>query len=355
MRTQVRAILTALVLAVLVWVYAEAESLRSQDVSLELVIEGSSEPPRAVEVGDGAGGWLFPGSAVRLTVSIEGSTGAVDALTRRGQGRVVHVAPGSGGVPTAPGAYTLDLRDVLRLQHDFKDSGLTIRKVEPASVSITVDEVGSRDVRVSVVTPMGDLDGQPEATPRVVRVVGPAKELAGLRETSTATARVDEATWARLVPGRREIIPAVRLELPDEMSASRRARLEPPTADVVLTVRSRTASVILPSVPVHLRIAPGELAKFNIDINEQDRTLIDVTVSGPADLIRQVEDRTLPIIAFVPLSFEELERGIPSKDAVFTGLPGGALRFEVANRAVRLTITRRNGAGGGGAPPKPGS
>lgn len=350
MNDQLRAILSALVLAVLVWVYAEAESLRSQDTLMELVVEGANDPPRAVDVRDASGNALFPGTPIRLTVSVEGSTAALDTFLRRGQGRTVRVAPGVVGVPIATGNHTLDLREILRTSADFKDTGLTIRKVEPATLPITIDEVVSRDIRVAVATPVGDLDGLPEATPRTVRIVGPAREVAALTDASATTARVDDATWSRLVPGRKEIIPGVRLELPIELANSRRARLEPPSADVVLTVKSRTASITLPSVPVHLRVAPGELAKFDIAINEQDRALIDVTVSGPADLIRQIEDRSLPIIAFVPLSFEELERAIPSKDAQFTGIPGGTLKFEVTNRAVRLNITRR----ALGTPSKPG-
>lgn len=351
MNDQVRAVLAAMALAVLVWVYAEAESLRGQDTTLELVLEGAADPPRAVDVGDGSGGTLFPGTPLRLTVSIEGSTAALDAFLRRGP-RTLRAAPGEVGVPTLPGAHTLDLREVLRATQDFKDSGLTIRKVEPATAQVTIDEVASRDVRVEVRTPVGDLEGLPEATPRTVRVVAPAREIARLTEASTVVAGVDDATWSRLVPGRKEIIPGVRLSLPAELEASRRARLEPPTVDVVLTVKSRTATVVVPGVPVHLRVAPGELAKFDIDINEQDRTLIDVTVSGPADLIRQIEDRSLPVIAFVALSFEELERGIASKDAQFTNVPGGALKFEVANRAVRLSIKRRPVPNG---PPRPGT
>jgi len=42
----------------------------------------------------------------------------------------------------------------------------------------------------------------------------------------------------------------------------------------------------------------------------------------------------------VPLSFEELERAITQRDAVFPDVPAG-LKVDVANRIVRLKITPR--------------
>ncbi|CAG0952277.1 hypothetical protein PHYC_00263 [Phycisphaerales bacterium] len=345
---QIRSILGATILAILVWVYAEAESLRTLEPGIELAFEAAPASDRVIDVFDPAGGanaqLLPPGSTIRVTVSLEGSTSSLDAIARRGQGRTITFRPGDPGIPDKPGEYPLSLRDILREASDFRDHGIAVKKVEPESLRITIDETTSREVKVSVVTPGGDLDGLPESQPRVAKVFAPAREARSLTDASTATVRVDEATWARLVPGRRETIAGVPLELPKELAGSARARMEPSLADVIVTVRSRTNSILIPSVPVHLRIAPAELAKFDVDIAEPDRSLIDVTVSGPADLVRQIEDRSIPLIAFVPLSFEELERGIPSKDAQFSSVPGGALKFEAANRSVRLKIKRREPA-----------
>lgn len=342
MTDRARALIVSVMLAMLVWVFAEAESLRSEDTSIEMIFESERRAERVIDITDPRRNEPYPaGTPITISLSIDGSTAALDSFFRRGGGRTIRFSPGSGRIPNTPGEHALDVREALREHPLFEDSGITIKKVEPQTLRLVVDEVVAREVRVEVVTPIGDLDGLPEAQPGLVRVVAPAREAALLTDESAAVLRVDDGTWSRLVPGRRETIPGVRLELPTELAGSSRARLEPASADVLLTVRSRTASIVLPSVPVHLRVAPAELGRFNIEIAEQDRSIIDVTVSGPAELVRQVADKTLPIIAFVPLSFEELERGIPGKDAQFTNVPGGALRFEAARRNVRLTITRR--------------
>src|SRR5204863_1756520 len=128
-------------------------------------------------------------------------------------------------------------------------------------------------------------------------------------------ARVDPAALARLTPTRKATLNGVRLVPPPELASIARLRIEPAAVDVALTLRTKTASIKVPSVPVHIRIAPGELSKWDIEIPEQDRFLTDVTVSGPSELVKQIQDKTVPLVATVSLSFEELERNISAKDA----------------------------------------
>jgi hypothetical protein len=106
-------------------------------------------------------------------------------------------------------------------------------------------------------------------------------------------------------------------------------------------VKSKSATVKLDSVPVQLRLAPEEFNNWKIDIPQSDRFLADVTVSGPADYISELSSRAIRLVAVVPLSFEELEKRITAKEAVFIDLPAG-VKVEVANRTVRMTISPRN-------------
>jgi len=358
MGEHIRTILLVTVVTALVWVFAEAESLRTQDTTIELVFEADRGSERVIDLIDPAsppGGpatFLPPGSVVEVTVQLEGSTGAIDTAMRRLRERSIKLSPGAEGVPSVTGENVLSLNSVLRGVPELRTLGVSIKRVAPESVRVFVDELGTREVPVSVITPGGDLDGPPETRPALVRITAPQRDLRAITEGSSAVAKVEPAIWSRLVPGRRETVPGIRLEPPVEFAGASRVRIDPPTADVSLTIRSRTASLVLPTVPVHLRVPPGELSKFDVDIVEQDRALIDVTVTGPAEVIRDLEAKTLRPIAYVSLSFEELERGIPSKEAVFTDLPT-SLRFEVPNRNVRLRITRREdpaGANGSGKP-----
>src|SRR5438094_723468 len=82
------------------------------------------------------------------------------------------------------------------------------------------------------------------------------------------------AALARLNPGRKETITGVRLAPAAGLAAIPRLRIvEPTTVDISLTLRSKTATIKIASVPVHVRIAPSELNKWDIEIPEQDRFL----------------------------------------------------------------------------------
>jgi hypothetical protein len=349
-------IIAATILAILIWVFAEAESLRRQDVTIELVFDADRGSERIIDLVDpsptpGAPGTVRPpGTILRVAMTVEGTAGAIDGVERLVRGGPVRITPASEGVGASRGEFSLPLRTVIRNFPQFGAQGVTIRRMEPETAWVLIDDLVTREVPIRVIYPEGDLEGQPEATPRAVRVSAPSREAARLSDQSAAILRIDDRTWSRLVPGRRETIPGVRLELPEELKGSTRATLTPASADASLTVRSRTASIRLPSVPVHIRVAPAEYGAFDIVVPESDQSLLDVTVSGPADLIRQIEERTIQVVALVPLSFDELERGITSKEAIFSVYPT-PLRFEAPNRVVRFTITRREPAGS--TPPRP--
>lgn len=345
MLARARTIVLVTLVTMLVWVFAEAEGLRSTETTIELAFDGEPGSDRTAELAAGAPG------PMAATIVLEGAADAVDAVARRIRRGALTLSPGMEGVPKAPGEHVVVLRDVLREHPDLRARGVSIKKVEPETVRLIVDELATRELKVLADTPSGELESAPQVRPAQVKVTGPKRLLDALTEGAACIARVDPERWQRLVPGRLESLATVPVELPGPIVGSSRVRIDPPTVDITLTAKLRTLSVRLPSVPVHIRIAPGEMAKFDVDLAEQDRSLIDVTVTGPAELVQPIADKSRPLIAEVPLSYEELERGIPSKDAVFSGVPS-TLKFEVANRTVRLTIKRRGPADGGpGKPP----
>jgi hypothetical protein len=287
------------------------------------------------------------GNIVRVDMVLEGPTAVLDSAQRALRNPIA-VNPGVEGFPIDPGPHVVDLQTVLRNHPDLKlgSSGVSIKSISPETVSATIDEVVSRQVKIDVDVPGAELDGPLELKTTTATVMLPQSQANKVTDNTAVIARIDPASLARLNPGRKETITGVRLVAPPELASIPRLKIDPATVDVALTLRTKSASIKVPSVPVHVRIAPGELSKWDIEIPEQDRFLTDVIVSGPSDLVKQVQDKTVPLIATVSLSFEELERGIPSKDAVFCDLTTG-LHFDVANKIVRLKIKRRE------APPAP--
>ncbi|MBX3408855.1 MAG: hypothetical protein KF859_03105 [Phycisphaeraceae bacterium] len=332
----VRNIIIVTLLTVLVWLFAEGESLRAVQVQTDMVLTAEPASDRVIDL-------IEPGltSAARATVlvEIEGSNAATDGAERTLR-KPLKIIPGIAGVPLEKGEHSLNLREVVRQHPEVRGRGITIKRVEPATLRVYVDQIETRSVKVIASVSADELEGAAELRPSMATVRLPSRFAAKLSETSSATARISPESLASLTRGRRQTLTGVPIVLPQEVAEDPHTLLEQTRADVTLTLRTRTRSIKIASVPVHVRIAPGELANWDIDIPEQDRFLVDVTLSGPGEAIQAIEDKTVQVIATLPLSFEELERQIPSKEVIFADLPAG-VRAEAINRTVRLTITRR--------------
>lgn len=330
-----------LVVTALIWVFAEAESLRSIAVPAAISIRAPADGSQFVDVLDDNGQPIPDGGAARRqTVALEGPAAAMtraEALLRDG----IVLSPGiSEQFPSTRGTRELDLAAALRGHPDMRGLGVTIKTVEPPRVRIVVDDLVERRVPVAIELPDGQTDGPPTVTPAEVTVRLPSEAASRLDAPGAqAVARINRQDWDRLVPGRRETLTVV-LAWPRELEGVRGVQLVPARATVDLTVRSRSDSITIPTVPVHIRLPASELERWDVAVVGRS-LLTDVRVTGPSDAIQRIRAGAITVVAFVPLTFEDLERRITSKEASFSELPT-ALRFEPERALVELKITPRD-------------
>lgn len=332
----IRNALIVIVITCLVWLFAEAESLRTTQGPAEIVFVTEAGSDRVV---------MLPDSADKLSgrvmtqVEIEGSAASIDAAERVLR-RPLRLTPGMDGVPREPGERMVRLAEVLRSHPDLRQLGITVRKIDPAEVRIMIDQIETRELKVVSPVERDDVEGAVEVRPATVKMRLPASQAKLLTESSVLTARLDADVVRSLTRGRRQTVPGVTLALPPELTLPGVVALEPRTVDVSLTMRAQVRTITIPTVPVHVRLAPAELGMWDIEIPEQDRFITDVSCTGPFEGIAALEDRSVTLVATLALSFEELERGVTSKEVVFLDLPPG-VKAEAATRNVRLTIKRR--------------
>jgi hypothetical protein len=335
----VRNSLLVVLVTVTIWFFAEAESLRSTVVrSVEVSFQPEAGSKYVVDLSQDTPG--VRGDSVRVDMIIEGPAAALEPMERLLR-RPIIVSPGMDGLSIEPGRHTVDLATILSAHPMLRGKGVSFRSISPETVDASVDELVTRAVKVNVDVPGAELESTPEVKTTTVNLTLPRNLAAGITDETAVVARVEPSALTRLTPGKKETVTGVRLVAPPRLASAQQLKIDPPTVDVSLTLRSKTQTVTVASVPVHVRIAPGELNRWEIEIPEQDRFLTDVRVTGPGDLIKQIQDKSIPLVATVTLSFEELERAIPSKDAQF-GEFQSQLRFDVANRTVRLKIKRRD-------------
>jgi len=338
--SHIKTVALVTIVSALIWVFAESETLQPGERSIRLVLNADDRGTRVLEAVDAAGNALSE-SSTEVSVWIEGSAVALKSLDRSLRSGTVNLKPGMPGLELSSDARDVRVADVLRQAPMIAEAGVTIIRTSPEFIRLRADELVTQRLRVDIPIPSGESDGLPESRPADVEVTMTKSAAGSLGAAATVIARIDSNIWSKLIPGKRETVSGVRLELPAGLANVPNVRLNPPAVDVNITVKSKSATVKLDSVPVQLRLAPEEFNNWKIDIPQSDRFLADVTVSGPADYISELSSRAIRLVAVVPLSFEELEKRITAKEAVFIDLPAG-VKVEVANRTVRMTISPRN-------------
>ncbi len=332
--------------AVLIWVIAESESVRVDTRRIDVRILPGPGTSRVFVVDPSQD---FNGQVV---VRLEGSTASLDAISSD-LSRTIDLTPDMLNLPAGTGKFGSDLKAALRQHPVFRDRGVTPTETTPQSVTLDVDDMASRQIRVSVAPPEGVLlQGAPEPTPATVLLRLPSRLLSMLPEDAALIATLDSAAVLRLPPGRPQTVGGVRPELPPALRADPMAVFavtEPTAVAVNLTVQSGTETIRVPSVPVTLRIAGNEYPNWDVRIDAEDLNITDVSVTGPRDLISQIEPgKKIQVFAVVPLDWQQLEAAAASgeplvRDAMFvlSTEPGATVKFDAPDRSVRLTVRRR--------------
>lgn len=322
---------------ILIWLLAESESLRTEKVRVEvqfLADPTSSRLVRIPAVQD------FAGS---VSLRLQGSNAKVDALAaalRKG----VHLELGSEGVSSLPGEHAVNIEAALRALPLVRNSAVSLSEVEPATCTIIVDTLVTRDMSVKVVVPEGQiLDGSPEAFPPTVQVTYPESAAKDLPPEATVFARLDAASLAGLPAGRAGTLNNIQLELPEPVWSMEGVRIAPAQASVTLRLRSRVDVYTIPSVPVQLRLPVDAAGRYDLDTDTTE--LKEIAVVGPLDLIGQIKAGKLLPVATLALSAGELEQAAASgqvltKEPVFSDIPT-PLSFDTKQKVIRVLVRKR--------------
>ncbi|HZW08452.1 MAG TPA: hypothetical protein VFF69_00975 [Phycisphaerales bacterium] len=335
---RVRTIVLVTFVSVLIWAFAEGQSLQTKRADVDVHFPANSDSPYVVRVLDDQG-WRG-----RVELQVEGPATSLESLELALRAPLSLDPDLVEGVPSESGEHTLELREVLRNLPVFRTRGVTVISTEPQNVRVMVEELTTQAIPIRVEVAPGEIEGsaevvgRPEATVRL-----PARAAAQLTSESRLIARVRAEDLARLEPGRRAVLPNVRLEPGPDLLGVQPLEITPDKVDVQLLVRSKTETLVLPSVPVDVRIPPDLMDVWVIEIPPEEQTIRDVHVTGASDLIERIRTNQQPVTAFVRLTYTDLERGVTSAQAEFTNLPS-QLTIEADDREVRLTVRRRSAA-----------
>lgn len=324
-------ILVVTLVTLVIWLFAEGENIRRDSLvaTVQIVPPANSNMVAWVQ---GDAPWDG-----RVSISASGATIGIDNLRARLRQPVL-LTPGMDGFSSTPGDHALDLRTLLRALPELRETGVSIEETEPRTIIAHADVLETIELPIKVEVAAAELDGAPEPNPARVSMQIPSLARSRLTPDTSLIARIGPDLIAGIVRGRRETIQAVPIELPQELQGVRGYKLAVPSARVALTLRERTATEVIPSVPVQIRIAPVQLDRWRVTIPESDQFLRDVRITGPSEEIDRIRRGDLRVIAMVTLSAQELASRITSKAATFSELPT-SLQFQVEDPIVALSIT----------------
>ncbi len=331
----IRTVVIVTLITVMVWLLAESRMVRSRAIEPQLVLttlnpDGESKYVVRQTLGQ---------EQVRsVSINMTGSLAGLDRFTRVLQSRI-ELRVGRD-IPAEPGVHLIDLKEALRdLPELAAVHGLIITQVTPAMVSVEVDEVISLDLPIRVELPIGvELDGVPSSDPASVQVVGPRSSIQGL-DSQEAIVRIQPEVLEHLSEGRLETIPGALVLLPVDRSYGWDIQTSPSQVDIRLTLKSQITRLTIGRLPIQVLIAPGEIGKWNVEIADADKDLINVLIEGPDKAIEQIRSGDVVPRAVVMLSFEDLGRGLESTTAQILGLPSGC-RLLNPEFLVSLSITK---------------
>ncbi len=328
MSAKIRTILLVSLVTVLIWLWAEGESLSSETLtpSVNFVQDGDE---LLLEKLDGQ--W---NSAV--SVRLQGSTRALTDA-RRDLGKQIQLKLGAQGVPARPGQQVVDFKTAIEQLDQIRALGLSVVEVTPANTVINLVQMKVRELTVRPALPEGiNILGEATVSPGKVIVRLPEELDKLIPPEAVAIAPVSREQLGTGRDDTAQII-TTKVQVP-ELADKPGVVFTPDHVNVTFRLKRSVDTVTIPSVPVWFSLPPTEGKNWDIELTDQ--FLRDVTFTGPIDAIAKIRSREVVPIAEVQLSSDDLDKGVEAKEAVFAGLPPG-VESGVAVKTVRLKITRR--------------
>jgi len=339
MLPNIKTISIVTVMAALIWIWAEGESVSSVVVNPRLTFAADPSGAAQTELS------FLSDENWRGTVRLrlEGSTVAIKQA-ERALGSAIQLRSGQPGVPSTPGPrQTLNLVEALRSLPEVKTLGVTIVDVDPSDIAISVTRYVTKEIAVKPDFPKEIVvAGESTLTPGRVTVRLPEGLAATLTDADTATVRFT-AEDLKSTPEDVSTTVLSPVLLPATLTKDREhVQVSPKEVSVTFRLKRNIDTVTLSSVPVWIAVPPTEGAGWDVELKEP--FLRDVRFTGPAEAIKRLRERTFAPIAEVRLKSEDLESNAAQKEAVIALLPPG-VDYTVTNAVINLVIRKRETGG----------
>ena len=330
---RIRELLMVSIVAVLVWLYAEGENIKTYEMDIPIQFVAAT----------GQNLLITPSRLdVNPHLTLQCSSAQWAQLEQLFDGSPLPVPLTED--PNAPeGNQQLLLRQLFTSMPIFANLSVNITEVKPAQITVNVKKLQTVELKISVFTE-GDSQIQDVVIEPATAMMHLPKDLFNnLTEQDVIQARLNKQLLDQLTLNQTHTLKAVQL-LPPETVRTEGVRIEPSTAQVTFTLTRQAKSATLSSIAVRLVLPAASASQYEVSlVNDEDKLIRAVKITGPNDLIDQISERKIKIWADLKLEADELAKGVGKESIAIVPhiQKPDAVKLVEAPGAINLRITAK--------------
>lgn len=329
----IREYIMVTVVAMLLWLYAEGENIKTYEMDMPIQFVPAAGQNLLIK-------------PTRLQtnpqLTIQCSAAQKVQLDQLFDGKPIAIPLSDD--PNAPdGNQQLLLKPLFTSQAIFSNLSVNITEVKPAQVTVNVKKLENVDLKIAEVTE-GDFQLQDVVvTPAKATLHLPKELLKNLTDSDVIQAKLRKEQLEGLTLNQSHTLKAVQLVAPEAVRTDD-VTIDPPTAEVTFTLTRQAKTATISSVAVRFVLPAASLSHYDVSlVNDEDKLIRAVKLTGPNDLIDQIAQRKIKIWADLKLEADDLAKGVGKESiAVVPHIQKpDAVKLVEAPAAINLKITAR--------------
>jgi len=294
-RERIETLLLVTAVSLLVWLYAEGESVKDYDgqsVRVQLV---APQPDTLA---------ISPNAAFNATLRLSASTGQMRSFeqTMRSGPITITVTP-----DPAQTRQQLILRDLI--QQQLEPLGITVLSCQPDVLPATIEPLVEVTLPIRVEPGNLRLASAAEVDPSQAAVFVP-QSMADLAPAASITASLALIDADQLEVNRMHTA-EVDLSIPPLLE-SPWTRLAQSQTNVSFTIENRTEQYEPDYLPIRINIPVAFSNQYEVVVGDGEHTVQGIVFVGPRDEIERIRTRQTPVWAELRLTPQQLDEGITS-------------------------------------------
>jgi hypothetical protein len=277
-------------LTILIWIYAEREQIGTPtlpDVTIQIV---------------GSNLFVTPDQS-HVSLALKGPQNGLETV-QLALGKLPGLQIDISNIP-GRGHQHINVMDHIQNLSLFRDTGVSVTKVEPGDIDVDVDDFVYQPIPVQNPPNATNLESTTHYEPSTVKAHGPKSVINGLMKQGTLAAYADLESVGTLTPGQHDQIVGVSLAAKDTSIT-----LEPSSVKAFLDVGAQDETMKVPSMPILVKAPPDLVNAYEVKLAVPSAT--DITVIGPPKQLALIGTTIVPT-AVLTITTDDIDNPQPKQ------------------------------------------